>query len=115
MVFVAGGSSPRRIEALAIGSQAVLCGSDKGFWGDMSKTLTVSVTYADKYKKAIKKNKTNRGANKYILYVPTFEIKIHITLSTVVTSKDSRVEERMDSNFLFYMCCLFYNKPVEYF
>lgn len=74
----------------------------------MRKALTVSAMCADKYKEAIKKNKTNRGANKYILYAPTFVIKIKITLSTVFTSKESRVDERMGFNFLFWTFSLFF-------
>lgn len=101
MVLVVGGSCPTKGQALAVGSQTVLHGSDKGFQGDRRKALTVSSMHADKYKEAIKKNKTNQGANKYILYAPTFVIKIQMTLSTMVTSKESRVEERMDFNFLF--------------
>lgn len=39
---VAGGSYPTKVEVLAIGSQAVMCGNSKGFQRDMSRALTVS-------------------------------------------------------------------------
>lgn len=74
----------------------------------MRRALTASAMRADKYKEAIKKNKTNRGANKYILHAPTFVIKIKITSTTVFTSKESRVDERMGFNFLFWTFSLFF-------
>lgn len=65
---MAGGSYPTKEEVLPIGSQAVMCGNDKGFQRDMSGSWTVSATYANKCKEAIKKNEANQGANKYIVY-----------------------------------------------
>ena len=55
MVSVAGGSYATKVEVLAIGSQAVMCGNDKGFQRDMSGAWTVSATYANKCREAIKK------------------------------------------------------------
>ena len=43
------------MDVLATGSQAVMCGDDKGFQRDMSGIWTVSTSYANKCKEAIKK------------------------------------------------------------
>ena len=75
---MAGGSYPTKKEVLAIGSQPVMYGNDKGFQRDMSGSWTVSATYANKCKEAIKKKRqTKEQIN--ISYALTFVIKIHIT------------------------------------
>ena len=63
LVSLAEGSYPTKVEVLAIGSQAVVRGNDKGFQKDMSGAWTVLATYANKYKEAIKQKETKEVAN----------------------------------------------------